>query len=729
MSGRQRKEMPNKGQSSTARRAETAFVRAFNEGMRLQQAGQPDQAVTAFRKAMIFNPSHPSLCNNLGVALAAKGELDEAALLYRKAITLDPAMGLAHSNLSDALMKMDRYDEALAAATRATALQPDSPEAFNNLGCTLLEIARFDEAIVALKRSLEVKPDYSQAYSNMGCVFREMGRVDESISAFRQALAITPNLPMARKNMGLALMQKGDYAEGWREYGWRWVADGRAPRDYTQPLWKGESLSGKTILLYAEQGLGDAIQFARFVPLLAAPDVRVVFEVHPQLVTIMRTLEGVADVIPLWSKTPQFDLFLPIMDVPGVTGMTVDNIPSLPRYLSADPARVAKWREHLGDDGFKVGIVWQGFNGTPRKRMRHCPLSCFAPLAGVEGVRLISLQKTSPNAPADPLLESLGVETLGPDFDAGPDAFLDTAAVMENLDLVITIDTSVAHMAGALGRPVWIALPKVADWRWLMEGSDTAWYPSARLYRQSEALHWDDVFADMAADLTALATGTVAVKPKRSPRRLTVAASNPTRDYSRFDRFLNAVGGDIYPEVPSEPHLSITESTIESLQQNGLIQPGMRVLDIGCGQGLALEHFRRLGLDAVGITLGPDCDVCREKGFDVHQMDQNFMDFADAQFDMLWCRHVLEHSVAPLFTLLEYRRVTKPGGLVYIEVPAPDTAVHHEANVNHYSVLPLSSWLYLFARAGLTTERSTAINFDLAGDPDTYWSFVLRRKD
>lgn len=201
------------------------------------------------------------------------------------------------------------------------------------------------------------------------------------------------------------------------------------------------------------------------------------------------------------------------------------------------------------------------------------------------------------------------------------------------------------------------------------------------------------------------------------------------RDYSRFDAFVTSLAGDIYPEAPSELHLTITRTILEQLRADGMIRPGARVLDIGCGQGLALAQFRRLGVEAIGITLGPDYDVCRAQGFDVRQMDQNFMSFADAEFDFLWCRHVLEHSVAPLFTLSEYRRVTKPSGLVYVEVPAPDTSAHHETNPNHYSVLPRSSWLHLFSRAGFLVQSSVELSFAVGCGPDKYLSFLLRRQD
>lgn len=199
------------------------------------------------------------------------------------------------------------------------------------------------------------------------------------------------------------------------------------------------------------------------------------------------------------------------------------------------------------------------------------------------------------------------------------------------------------------------------------------------------------------------------------------------RDYSRFDGFLSDREGDVYPEMPSEPHLSITRSIIEELHREGWIKSDQRVLDVGCGQGIALEIFRQLGLRAVGITLGSDFAACQAQGFEVHQMDQNFMDFANSEFDLLWCRHVLEHSVVPVFTLAEYWRVTKPNGLAYVEVPAPDTSAHHERNPNHYSVLPASSWFSLFSRVGFAVERSVAMDFIVPCGPDTYWSYLLRR--
>jgi hypothetical protein len=314
-------------------------------------------------------------------------------------------------------------------------------------------------------------------------------------------VALAPDLAVAHKNLGLALLHEEQYAEGWREYEWRWKADQLTPRSYPKPMWQGGPVAGKTVLLFAEQGLGDAIHFARFATVLAQAGARVVLEAHPPLVRLMSRLQGVAQVMPLNGTPPAFDCFQALMSVPGILGVNATNIP-VGAYLTAEPERVAAWRARIGAHGFKVGIVWQGKGTTPSERARSTAIQSFAPLAAIPGVRLISLQKQSDAGDVD--LARIPVETLGADFDSGPDAFLDTAAVMASLDLVVTIDTSIAHLAGALGRPVWIALKHVPDWRWTMHGTGSRWYPNARLFRQPTVGDWSTPFNEIAATLGAV---------------------------------------------------------------------------------------------------------------------------------------------------------------------------------------------------------------------------------
>ena len=581
-------------------------------------------------------------------------------------------------------------------------------------------MGNFQEAETTIRRAIALAPDSIEAHANMGKVHDELGRTREAIASFRKALSIDGDVPIARKNLGMVLLKDGQFAEGWKEFEWRWLADKRTPRNHPKPLWKGEPLDGGTLLLHAEQGLGDAIQFSRFVTVLAQSGTRTSLEVHPQLVALMRTLRGAADVIPLEGAAPPFDVHLPLMSVPFVTGLTADAIPAPIPYLSADPARAAGWRERLGPEGFKVGIVWRGYGASPSQQARSAPLAAFAALGNIEGVRLISLQKSDPGEPVDPHIDMLKVETLGSDFDAGPDAFLDTAAVMENLDLVVTIDTSSAHLAGALGRPVWIALKHSPDWRWRDNGDATAWYPTARLFRQPAAGDWDSVFSRMAETLRASLPG--------AAPRLDASPGAARRDAAELDAFMKRVSKSVHVPYATTINPRVSLMAIEALREEGQIRPGWSVLDVHAGSGLALEQFRRLGLNATGAAHGTDYEICRAKGLDVRPANQSFADFPSGAFDLLWSSHALARSIAPAFTLAQYHRLLKRDGIVYAEVPAPDTAALHHQNPNFYSVLPLSSWRRLFLGAGFAVERMQAANMALGEGSDTYWSFLLRRR-
>jgi SAM-dependent methyltransferase len=297
---------------------------------------------------------------------------------------------------------------------------------------------------------------------------------------------------------------------------------------------------------------------------------------------------------------------------------------------------------------------------------------------------------------------------------------------------MVTIDTSMAHLSGALGLPTWIPLKHAPDWRFGDTGTDWPWYPNARLFRQPTVGDWNEPFARIAAELReAVAQGGL---PKMTPKPLVIPSVPPpaprkTRDFSRLDRFLDTLERDAYPEEPASQQTSIVTSTIDKLHRDGLLKAGQSALDIGCGQGLALELLGKLGLKATGIARGSDAAVCRAKGLDVVEMDQNFMDFPDASFDVLWCRHVLEHSAMPLFTLSEYKRICRPAGVIYVEVPAADMDMQHQLGANYHSILPMSAWTALIAKAGLAIERAWEIGLGggVQGGADKYWSFLLRR--
>jgi tetratricopeptide (TPR) repeat protein/SAM-dependent methyltransferase len=722
---------PASKSAKPGQKAGPEFVRLFNIGLELQKARRMEEAIQAFlqasavapRKGPVADSVSAILNNNLGVAYMALGKAGEAIGHYQQSLTADPNYTVALNNLGAAFKAVEKYDEAAAAISRAIEIDPAYSEAYNNLSSLQSYLGAYREAEAAVRRAIALSPESVEAHANLGKVQDELGQTREAIASFRKALSIVGNVPIARKNLGMLLLKDGQFTEGWKEFEWRWIADQRTPRNHPQPLWKGEPLNGRTLLLHAEQGLGDAIQFSRFVTALAQSGDRVSLEVHPQLVALMRPLRGVADVIPLEGAAPPFDVHLPLMSVPHVMGVTADAIPAPIPYLSADPARSAQWRERLGLDGFKIGVVWRGYGASPNLQARSAPLAAFAALANIEGVRLISLQKTAPNEPIDPYIDILKVETLGPDFDAGPQAFLDTAAVMENLDLVVTIDTSLAHLAGALGRPVWIALKYSPDWRWRDKGDGTAWYPTARLFRQTTDGDWDAVFSKMAETLRA-SLPDAAPRPVESPDA--AGADAAVRDASELEAFMKRVANAApVPYAAINPQVSLM--AITALRQEGQIRPGWSVLDVHAGSGLALEQFLKFGLNAAGVAHGTDYEVCRAKGLNVRAADHSFADFPSGAFDLLWSSHALARSVAPAFTLTQYHRLLKRNGMAYVEVPAPDTSAQHHQNPNFYSVLPLSSWQCLFLRAGFAVERVQAANMQTSDGPDAYWSFLLRR--
>jgi tetratricopeptide (TPR) repeat protein len=507
-----------------------------NLGTLLREKGEIDAAIAAFEQAVTAKPSYAEAHCNLAHAFERKGNTEEAAAAFERAIASRPDYPEAYFGRANALKTKGRVEEAIAAYREAITLKPDFAAAHARLGVALTKAGEIDEAIAAYRRALDLKPENAEAHSNLGIALIEKGETDTAIAEYRQAVALAPNWAHAHFGLSLALLQKGEYAEGWREYEWRWkgAVDKIKPRELPKPQWQGEDLSGKTLLLYAEQGLGDTLQFVRFVPSLAARGARVVLETPGKLLSLLR-MAGVAEtVVAAGTGLPEFDFHLPLLTLPSVIGLTEESIPADVPYLAADPARVAIWHERLSKGGFRVGVVWQGFPNAEIDKGRSIPLRCFAPLATVPGVSLISLQKNYGLDQLDAMPESMRVATLGPDFDAGPDAFLDTAAVMVDFDLIITSDTSIAHLAGALGRPVWIVLKSNPDWRWLSDREDSAWYPTARLFRQRARGDWDEVMERLAAELARVTAGNI--ERLFAPGKMPSSDDRVDRARSAFDR-------------------------------------------------------------------------------------------------------------------------------------------------------------------------------------------------
>lgn len=478
----------------------------YNRGGALRELGRPGEALASYDKALALNPRYVEALVNSGVVLNELERPEQALANFDKALEIAPGDAEAHNNRGVALTALGRAEEALACYDRALALKPDYAEAHNNRGAELSFLRRPEEALASFDRALAIRPDYVEALNNRGLELLGLKRIDEALASCDKALSLQPDYVEALYNRGWIALFMGDFARGWKGYELRWAKKGAPPRDMIPPFppWKGEDLNGKRILIYEEQGSGDVIQFSRFLTRLRAMGAQVVFQLRPALHQILRPFATTVDLVPRLPDGESFDFQCALLSLPAVLGTTLDNIPAEMPYLEPESARVDHWRRRVGDRGFKIGICWQGNPGTKIDIGRSVPLRCFAPLAAIPGVRLISLQK---NHGLEQLTNSppgMTVETLGAAFDGGADAFLNSAALMFSLNLVVTSDTAVAHLAGALGRPVWVALKWVPDWRWMMDRSDSPWYPTMRLYRQTIRDAWSEVLDRIGADVAEL---------------------------------------------------------------------------------------------------------------------------------------------------------------------------------------------------------------------------------
>lgn len=468
------------------------FAEAYNNlGNLERELGQLDNAVANCRQALRLKPDLADAHNNLGAAYSAQRRWEDAASCYRQAIALRPSHVEAHNNLGSALRELGRIDEALASLRQALQLKPDFAEAHGGLAMALTQQGDLEGALASCQQALRLRPDLATAYLSMGFILSELGRRSEALECCQRALDLQPDMPDARKNRSLIWLLEGKLSEGWAEYEWRWKCPELPERPFVQPLWDGSTLSGKTILMHAEQGLGDTLQFIRYAPLVHQRGGRVIVVCQRPLISLLRRCQGVAQVVAQGDPLPAFDTHAPLLSLPRIFRTTLENIPADVPYLEADPRLVDEWRAEMATTkDLKVGIAWQGSRTHRRDRGRSMPLSCFAPLADLPGVKLYSLQKDFGREQITQVSFGQRLVDLSPRLAS----FDDTAAAMMNLDLVICCDTSVAHLAGALGKPVWVATGTVPDWRWLLERDDSPWYPTMRLFRQSCRGNWQDVF-------------------------------------------------------------------------------------------------------------------------------------------------------------------------------------------------------------------------------------------
>jgi tetratricopeptide (TPR) repeat protein len=476
-------------------------------GLALQKQGKLEDAVACYRRTLELNPACLPTLNNLGLAFQEQSKPDYAIMCYRRALELDPVCIEAHNNMGLALQETGKNEEAASFFRRALELEPSNVKALSNLANALKKEGRLDEAIACYRRALQYEPQNPDVYTNLGLALRDQGQFDEADDCFRKAIEEKPDHAKARWSRSLLMLLQGDFEQGWLEHEWRWKNKELPTRKFSQALWDGGELTGKTILLHAEQGLGDAIQFVRFAPLAKQRGGTVILECPKSLCRLFANLP-VDHLVPKGSSLSSFDVQAPLLSLPWIFKTTLETVPAEIPYLFAAPQLEEQWRARLQVlDGFKIGIVWQGNPTFPDDRRRSFRLVQFSRLAQMPGVRLISLQK---GAGREELVGNGGPNwgddhrapvDLGEEVDTVHGAFMDTAAIMMNLDLVITSDTAIAHLAGALGVPVWVALPFVPDWRWLLDRSDSPWYPTMRLFRQQRPGDWEGVFEEIETAL------------------------------------------------------------------------------------------------------------------------------------------------------------------------------------------------------------------------------------
>jgi len=473
-----------------------------------KQQGDFSAAETLFRRAVEVEPSKPELLLDLGNAQQMQQKWQEAINQYRRAIELSPRYFEAWCNLGNALREAGLLNEARQVAEQAVALAPESGAAHSNLGVVLQDLNELELACHHQKTALEFETHIPAFHNNLATLQKRLGQVEVALAGYERALELDPRYGQALCSQGMARLILGDFKRGWAGYEHRIGLPQFNTFNLPEPRWTGERLNGRTLLIHAEQGLGDTFQFIRLVKpaIEQAGNARVIVAVQEQLLPIL-SLSGFANLVPRQSPLPSFDVHTPLLSLPHTLGIKLESIPADIPYLAVEKERVELWRNELSPHaGFKVGIAWQGRPTFREDRERSIPLHEFAPVADVGGVRLISLQQgpgheqVAENSAAIPLLD------LSRSVDPPGEAFLDTAAIVQSLDLVITSDTAVAHLAGALGVPVWVALSFAPDWRWLRNRTDTPWYPTMRLFRQRTFGDWAPVFEDIARELELLVT-------------------------------------------------------------------------------------------------------------------------------------------------------------------------------------------------------------------------------
>lgn len=475
---------------------------ALQIGWKQHQSGDLRGAEQVYRQVLQVAPANENAWCFLGMSCHDQARYDDAVQAYGRALEIRADFPVALSNLGNTLKQLGKLDEAIASCQRALQYNPDYSTAYNNLGVAYVAKGDLDAAKVTFEKSLELMPDGVVANANLGAVLVRQGDFEAGMARSEAALEIDPQYAEAHKNLAIVWLLMGDFERGWPEYEWRWRCPGDFPPPIDQPMWDATPLEGRTILLVAEQGLGDTLQFVRYAKLLRQQAARVIVAAQKPLLPILAECPGIDQLVEFDGAYPAFDTWAPLVSLPRLVKTALTSIPADVPYLAADAALVQTWSKRLAAyPGFRIGVTWQGSPNYHADQYRSIPLQSFAPLADLPGVQLFSLQKGFGSEQFAAVGSQFNVIDFGDELDENSGPFMDTAAILRNMDLLVSADTGVPHLAGAMGVETWLALCLSPDWRWLLNRDDSPWYPSSRLFRQQTLGDWDEVFQRMAMAL------------------------------------------------------------------------------------------------------------------------------------------------------------------------------------------------------------------------------------
>jgi tetratricopeptide (TPR) repeat protein len=541
-------------------------------GQAQEKVGDWEEAQAAYRRALALDPSAAELHCSLARLLYKKEAFAEAAETCRRALAAHPHDVDLHNQLGRALTDLRQYDAAREAFQRALALQPDSAQAIDGLGIIFESSGDLAAAAASYQHAAELDEKWTVARIHLGNIYVQRGEWEKAVVCFERVRQLHPDSAEAHSFLGLIHLQQGKLALGWPEYEYRWktLYGLRQRRKFTPPLWKGEPLRGSRILLHPEQGLGDNLQFVRYVPLVAARGGKVILQVPPRLRRLFASTPGAEQVVSTGEAIPGFDWQCPLLSLPLAFGTELNTIPAAVPYIHADPVQAELWRKRLRGNALRIGLAWGGNAQHPYDRWRSIALELLAPLTKIPGAAFYSLQIGEPAAQ----IKELGSRVRLVDLQNEQQDFADTAAIVANLDLVISIDSAVAHLAGAMGKPVWILLHKSSDWRWMLDREDSPWYPTARLFRQSTLGNWQDVVASAERELHGAVARTASVRNQQAP-----GGAAPFPAVIDVIRFLQAQTGTVCrrPQpgdrvgfaLSSKDRVDFTSQTLEAMDQDG----------------------------------------------------------------------------------------------------------------------------------------------------------------